>query len=162
MTNSIKHPVSFNLPSNLKENKSEEEYTKIKELIKNERISKNYGIFYIYVIENDSGNIKIGITHNFEQRKKNLSGSNTGGHKITKYYVSEPTYLYSFEGILHSFYKEHRIDGTEWFKDLDFDEVVLELQKLFNHSSYNKLNTTRMEHNIQHYKSILEKEREER
>lgn len=36
--------------------------------------------YNIYVLENDEGLIKIGITTDFEQRKRSLSGSNGAGH----------------------------------------------------------------------------------
>ena len=43
--------------------------------------------YNIYVLKNDEGLIKIGITTNFEQRQRSLSGSNGAGHKITREYV---------------------------------------------------------------------------
>lgn len=162
----IKNPVNFKIIKNTALQKphidvfKEEdiELSLIMKRIENERNSKNYGIFYIYVIENDSGNIKIGITHNFDKRKKSLDGSNNGGHKFTRYYVSPPTYLFTLEGILHNKFMVNRIPGTEWFKNLDYENVISEVEKLFNQSNYEKINNIRKERNIIHYREILKKE----
>lgn len=93
-------------------------------------------LYNIYVLQNDEGYIKIGITQNFGQRLASLSGSNSAGHKIEKYYVSEPTYLETLERVMHDIYVANRIDGTEWFKDLAFDDVVKTLKDITASKSY--------------------------
>ena len=95
-------------------------------------------LYYIYVIENEAKHIKIGITTNFSNRLKSLQGSNTGGFKIVKYYCSEPTPLPQIEKIMHSRYNNHRIKGTEWFKNIEFSEVVKNLKTLLLSEDYKR------------------------
>jgi len=96
----------------------------------------NHQEYYIYIIQNSVGLIKIGITTNFAKRIVSLSGSNGGGHKIVNYFVSEPTYLYTLERIMHGIYAANRIPGTEWFERLNFDAVVKTLQDLMASEEY--------------------------
>ena len=106
-------------------------------------------IYNIYILENDIGLIKIGITTNFDQRLKSLSGSNGGGHKIINYYVSPDTYLYTLERIMHERYADNRIDGTEWFDFSDtnicYKDVVNKLIELMTSDSYKRCNRIRKE-----------------
>ena len=104
------------------------------------------GQYYIYVIENSpSGNIKIGRSSNIQQRFRSLSGSNGGGNHIVRACVTDATYLYTLERILHDHYDKMRISGTEWFdgSKLTFDEVVLFLNDLLISSSYERCNEIR-------------------
>ena len=98
---------------------------------------------YIYILINESGLIKIGKTSNIKQRIQSLSGSNGRGDQIVDAYCSGPTYLYTLEKIMHSIYKENRIIGTEWFKDLDYDVVCNQLNLLIESDSYKKCNEIR-------------------
>lgn len=107
----------------------------------NNHIDKN--IYYIYVLENDAGYIKIGITHDFSKRLQSLSGSNGGGHKIMQHYVSPATYLYTLEHIFHHDFKEYRIEGTEWFKGIAFPIVVAHIERIFTSPTYLRLNLLR-------------------
>lgn len=110
------------------------------------------GQIYIYVMLNyPQGNIKIGKTTNIQQRLQSLSGSNGGGSRIIKLYCSPATWVQSVETSLHGYYHKYRIDGTEWFKDLDFNDVVIFVNSLFYMKSYNTCNEIR--------KQIIEKER---
>lgn len=104
-------------------------------------------IFYIYVLLNNLGNIKIGITTNFKQRLQSLSGSNSGGNKIIDYYVSDATYLYSIEKTMHLIFKDYRISGTEWFTGVTYNEVVNKLKELFASDDYTKCNELRRKYN---------------
>lgn len=100
----------------------------------------------IYVILNSpQGNIKIGKTTNIIQRLTSLSGSNGGSNKISKIYVSPPTYLQTMEGTCHSHYHFARIPGTEWFdgNKVDFNEVVGYVDGLFRTSGYKLCNEVR-------------------
>lgn len=100
--------------------------------------------FYIYAIKNEpQGNIKIGISSNIKQRMKSLSGSNNGGNKIVKIAISEPTYLYTLEPIIHNHFSNNRIKNTEWFYDLTFSEVVNYIDELFKSDEYKRLNKIR-------------------
>lgn len=92
----------------------------------------------IYIIENSGGYVKIGLSENVEQRLSSLSGSNGGGHKIIRSWVSPKTYLYTMERIMHQHFHEYRISGTEWFEDISFDEVVLYAEELFNSSEFKR------------------------
>lgn len=98
------------------------------------------GFYYIYVLVNDNNFVKIGITKNFENRKQSLSGSNGGGSKIVDYFVSPKTYVYSIEKIMHDKFKDYRIPNTEWFKGIEFNEVVKQLQELLASESYQRIN----------------------
>ncbi len=103
------------------------------------------GQLYIYVMENELGNIKIGISTNMQQRIQSLSGSNSGGYALVKCAVSEATYLYSIEKCAHIHFHKHRLGNTEWFNgnDMTFDEAVDYLDSLFASSSYQLCNDTR-------------------
>lgn len=101
---------------------------------------------YIYVILNSEERLKIGKTTNPLQRIISLSGSNTGGSKICKIAcLEEPTYVLTLETVLHTHYNKNRIHGTEWFKDIDFYEVVKYINELLSGSSYDKSNNIRKE-----------------
>jgi hypothetical protein len=99
--------------------------------------------YYIYVIENDAGMIKVGISQNAGKRIRSLSGSNTGGRKHVRYAVSSPTYLYTLEALIHRHFDQHRIKGTEWFYGISFEDVVAFVDSLFNSESYERLNLLR-------------------
>ena len=104
------------------------------------------GQLYIYVMLNSpQGNIKIGRTTNIIQRLVSLSGSNGGSNKISKIYVSPPTYLYSIETTCHNHYHFARISGTEWFdgNKVDFMEVVNYVDGLFHSKGFEVCNELR-------------------
>ena len=104
------------------------------------------GQIYIYVLLNDpSGNVKIGKTTNILQRHKSLSGSNGGGNRIVACYCSPPTWMQSMEGTCHNHYEWCRIKGTEWFdgKHLSFEEVVEYIDGLFHSESFQRCNDLR-------------------
>lgn len=106
------------------------------------------GSYYIYVMLNSpANNIKIGITTNIVQRLQSLSGSNGGGNKITKLWVSNPTYVTSVEKAFHEKFGRYRIEGTEWFdgSKLTFEEVINEMENQFNTKSYEVCNKLRKE-----------------
>ena len=100
-------------------------------------------LYNIYILQNDDDLIKIGITQNFTQRLTSLSGSNSGGHKIVNYFVSEPTNLYTLEHIMHQIYELNRIEGTEWFHSLEFEEVVHKLCSLMGSQEYRRCKDVR-------------------
>lgn len=102
--------------------------------------------YNIYVLENDEGLIKIGITTDFEQRKRSLSGSNGAGHKIVREYVSIPTALYSLEHIMHDHFAEYRKPGSEWFEGITFESAVEYLVKLTSSDEFVKCNAVRVQH----------------
>lgn len=104
------------------------------------------GQLYIYVLENaPQGNFKIGKSSNMQQRLRALSGSNTGGNRIVRCAVSDPTYLYTIENIIQNKFALNRIEGTEWFvgEGLSFQEIVSEVDKLFKTQSYSRCNEIR-------------------
>lgn len=102
--------------------------------------------YNIYVLENDEGLIKIGITTDFEQRKRSLSGSNGAGHKIVREYVSIPTALYSLEHIMHDHFAEYRKPGSEWFEGITFESAVEYLVKLTSSDEFVKCNAVRVQY----------------
>lgn len=106
----------------------------------------NNGQIYIYVILNyPQGNIKIGKTTNIIQRLNNFAGSGCGSNKITKIFVSPPTYIESMESTCHNHYHFARITGTEWFdgEKVNFNEVVKYVDGLFRTHSYEICNKLR-------------------
>ena len=106
------------------------------------------GTYYIYVMLNSpQENIKIGITTNILQRLQSLSGSNSGGNKIVKLAVSDPTYVASSEKAFHNHYDRYRIPNTEWFdgSKLKFEDVVDFIDKQFKLKSYEACNKLRKE-----------------
>ena len=113
------------------------------------------GEIYIYVMLNyPQGNIKIGQTTNIVQRLQSLSGSNNGGNRIVKLYLSPSTYVKSTEKAFHNHYDRYRIPNTEWFdgNKLNFEDVVNFIDKQFQMKSYETCNKLR--------KELYEKEQE--
>ena len=106
------------------------------------------GSYYIYCMLNSPAhNIKIGITTNIVQRLQALSGSNGGGNKIIKLWLSDPTFVVNAEKAFHEKFTRYRIEGTEWFdgSKLTFEEVVTEMENQFNTKSYKACNRIRKE-----------------
>ena len=99
--------------------------------------------YYIYVIENDAGMIKVGISQDAGKRIRSLSGSNTGGRKHVRYAISEPTYLYTLESLIHRYFDQYRIKGTEWFSGVKFEGVVIYIDYLFGKKEYQRCNAVR-------------------
>ena len=99
--------------------------------------------YYIYAIENELGYVKIGISQDITQRVRSLSGSNTGGNKIIRIAVSNPTYLKTLENTFHSMFNNYRIANTEWFKGITFEEIITKMNETFNSDSYFKCNEMR-------------------
>ena len=119
------------------------------------------GRYYIYVMLNSpQQNIKIGITTNILQRLQSLSGSNSGGNKIVKLAVSEPTYVASAEKAFHNHYDRYRIPNTEWFdgNKLNFEDVVNFIDKQFQMKSYETCNKLRKELYEKEQEKIKQKE----
>lgn len=117
------------------------------------------GQLYIYVILNEpQGNIKVGRTSNIKQRLRSLSGSNGGGNRITRIAVSDSTYLYTLEGIIHQKFSQFRVPNTEWFvgEDLCFDDVVRYVDSLFDSHEYEVCNQVRKDFVMKHGISIKE------
>lgn len=101
---------------------------------------------YIYAMKNEIGKIKIGRTRNVFKRYSSLSGSNSQGNQIDIVYCSPATFLQSVEAALHTKFNKHRINGTEWFSNtLDFNDVVFEINKIFNSDEYKRCNSVRKE-----------------
>lgn len=104
------------------------------------------GQLYIYVLENyPQKNIKIGRTTNPLQRMRSLSGSNNGGNKISRVAISPMTYLYTLEKSCHNKYDCYRVQGTEYFNTITFEEVVNFLEDTFNSPNYTRCNQIRKE-----------------
>ena len=99
--------------------------------------------YNIYILENDEGFIKIGITTNFEQRKRSLSGSNGAGHKIVREYVSISTSLYTLERIMHDHFAAYRKSDSEWFEGVTFEEAVAYLISLTTSADFVKCDALR-------------------
>lgn len=105
---------------------------------------------YTYVLLNDAGKVKVGITKNINQRIQSLSGSNGAGNTIIKCYCSIPGYLYTIERIMHSKMDSFRIPNTEWFYCEEdprgerlFSSAVHVLDKMMKSDDFKKLNELR-------------------
>lgn len=102
------------------------------------------GQLYIYVLENyPQGNIKIGRSTNPAQRIRSLSGSNNGGNMISRVAISPMTYLYTLEKTSHNHFERYRVKGTEYFKDITFEDAVQFLDDIFNSENYIRCNNVR-------------------
>jgi hypothetical protein len=102
-------------------------------IIKEERL-EDKSQFYLYVLENSQGNIKIGKSSNIKERIKSLSNSNSGGNKLIRVAISPPTYITFLERTLHEHYHTYRLDG-EWFDGhkISFEDIVEFIDtKIFN------------------------------
>ena len=83
----------------------------------------------IYVVEKESGAVKIGISQDVEKRIRTLSKQ--GGFKIMNLFYTNPcSNAREIEHQMHIKYKGFRIDG-EWFK-VSFDDSVKSLKEIFN------------------------------
>lgn len=121
------------------------------------------GEIYIYVMLNyPQGNIKIGQTTNIQQRLQSLSGSNNGGNRIVKLYLSPSTYVASAEKAFHNHYDRYRIPNTEWFdgNKLNFEDVVDFIDKQFQMKSYETCNRLRKELYEKEQEKIKQEEKE--
>ena len=88
----------------------------------------------IYVLENEFGNVKIGVSCNVKERVKTLSMQ--GGFKITRLFFTEPcSNSYKLENKCHKHFSKNRISG-EWF-DIDFLEVKRYVNELFSKRAKN-------------------------
>lgn len=104
------------------------------------------GRVYIYILQNAPDNhIKIGKTHNLQQRIQSLSGSNGGGNHIIRCFCSPATYLYSLETLGHNHFHYARIPDTEWFdgKKVNLEEILTYYEGLFQSPAYDKANRVR-------------------
>ena len=99
----------------------------------------------IYILHNTFGHVKIGVSTDFNQRLKQLKGSNGGGAKIDEFWASRPTLLYTLERVMHGIYQDNRIEGTEWFENLDFKEIVAKVEELMNTDEFKLCENVRKE-----------------
>lgn len=77
---------------------------------------------YVYVLLNDVGMIKIGITDNPYERFNTIQ--NASGSLITNYYLSEPIENnYEIEQHLHKYFRKYNT-VAEWYKNISFNEVI--------------------------------------
>lgn len=107
---------------------------------------------YVYIMRNDAGKVKIGVTKNIEQRYQSLCGSNSAGDNIVDVLVSPSTWLYTIERIMHDKFNKYRIPNTEWFYnkadplgEILFTNACNELKLLFSSSGYKRCNEIRKE-----------------
>lgn len=78
---------------------------------------------YIYILYDELGRIKFGITNNFARRINQIS--NASGLKIQKYYTEACSSARRIEQKLLEYFNAYRIDGTEWIvAGFEFFDVV--------------------------------------
>lgn len=94
----------------------------------------------IYVMETESGLVKIGVSCNPEVRTKSIATQS--GFKITKeFHTKKCSNALDLEKQLHAFFEEYRVFG-EWFK-VDFGTVVNKVKLLFDEKNENKTDENR-------------------
>lgn len=116
-------------------------------------------MMYIYVMNTETGKIKIGKTTNIKQRFNSLSGSNSQGNPITAVYCSKPTSLYTIERLMHDKFAKYRLgENTEWFEDKNdtshtklFYQACEELATIFAVPNFKKLNDLRLQYSKKHF-----------
>ena len=86
-------------------------------------VDKEDGRGYIYILQDESGRIKIGVTKNMiEQRVNDLQTGNA--EKISVVYLSNPVYQYeNIEAAAHQKFSSYHIRG-EWFRGDCFAAAV--------------------------------------
>jgi predicted GIY-YIG superfamily endonuclease len=127
-------------------------------------------MMYIYIMNTESGKVKIGKTTNIQQRYQSLSGSNSQGNPITAVYCSGPTSLYTIERLMHDKFAEYRLgENTEWFEDENdktrtklFNQACNELIKIFEAPNFDKLNELRLQYSKKKTELNLEDLNEEK
>lgn len=83
----------------------------------------------IYVVENQYGFVKIGVSSNAKARIKVLSKQ--GGFEVSNLYSTQPcSNGYKIENRIHKFLKARRING-EWF-EINFEEAIKIVLDIFN------------------------------
>lgn len=103
------------------------------------------GKAYNYILLFSSGNIKIGLTTDIENRIQQLSNSNSGGYKLENYYISKPNYIANtVEKYMHFLYKNNRVEG-EFFENLNFEDVCNTLENIMNSNDFKISNQVRKE-----------------
>lgn len=83
----------------------------------------------LYIIENQNGDVKIGVGANPEQRKKVIESQM--GCRITRMYETEDCYNpYEVKKVILKHYEKRNLFG-EWFA-VDFNDMVSTLKKAFD------------------------------
>lgn len=101
-------------------------------MTKQELRSLNKGNLFnlLYVIENEYGLVKIGITDNPKSRFNTIQ--NTSGVPIINYYLSKPMKNnYDVEQRCHEYFKKYNTFG-EWYKGITFKEVLNQIKMIEN------------------------------
>lgn len=83
----------------------------------------------VYVVENQHGHVKIGVSQDVQGRISTLS--NQGGFKVNNMYATEHcSNAYQLENRLHKQFKEKKING-EWFS-IEFNLAVNAVKTIFD------------------------------
>jgi len=91
----------------------------------------------VYIIQTEDNRIKIGISADTKRRFTSIE--NSSGLKIIKSIVTEELdNSYIIEQTLLQYFQKFRTKG-EWLKNIEFDNIVVELQKLiYNYETLKK------------------------
>lgn len=103
------------------------------ECLKNNPADLEVKMKSVYVVENENGNVKIGVSNDVELRVGTLSSQ--GGFKICNLFYTKPcSNAYEIEKNVHQYFSGKRIKG-EWF-EVDFltakEIVCIEFDKVSN------------------------------
>ena len=121
---------------------------------------------YVYIMNFNSGNIKIGLTTNPLQRIKQLSNSNSGGFKLIDIVFSPQTLIAdSLERYLHNKFEKNRVEG-EFFSGVEYEKAVECLWDILNDRQYDNcvkarevyIKGNRYHKNLTQYHKISSKE----
>lgn len=111
-------------------NKEEREVEKMAEeenTLENKEVPSNWKS--VYIMQSDSGQIKIGISKNVKKRKKSLE--NSGFMKITNYYKTRPcSNPFEIERAMHKHFEKFRLRG-EWFS-CEAGDAITVLDNVFS------------------------------
>lgn len=100
----------------------------------------------VYVLLNDEGYIKIGKTSNLFNRLQSLSGSNSSGHEIVRYYSTEPMYIARLvEKVCHNKFHRYQKNNSEWFysPNLHYEDVIAYLENVVDSVDFERRNFKR-------------------
>lgn len=88
---------------------------------KNDFCEIPYNMKHLYIFENSNGLVKIGVSREFDRRRRTISSH--GGFDITRTVVTAPISNYlELERLAHNYFSSSRVSG-EWF-NCKFEEAV--------------------------------------
>lgn len=106
-------------------------------------ITKDVEGSYVYILLASNDYIKIGRSKDPYKRFNSLSGSNSCGYQLVRYYLSPAMSCDRLvEKILHNRFHRYRTNG-EWFygQDLYYEDVIASLDEITKSEIFARKNT---------------------